>query len=85
MDVKCAIVFSLENIDFEPVAKPNRALIAERISWWNIAIYYAIACGLSWAIWAPVDNIWIRELHTFSVWSHMPRGLCKNLQAGLSL
>lgn len=45
---------SLENIETEPVPTPNRALVSTRTTWRHMAIYYAIACGSSWAIWAPV-------------------------------
>jgi len=45
---------NLKNIQAEPVPTPNRALIPARTTWRYIVIYYAIACGSSWAIWAPV-------------------------------
>src|ERR1035437_11005911 len=33
-----------------PIPVPMRA----RTKWRQIAIYYAIACGVSWTIWAPL-------------------------------
>src|ERR1039457_4214755 len=33
-----------------PISVPMRA----RTKWRQIAIYYAIACGVSWTIWAPL-------------------------------
>ncbi len=36
----------------EPAIRPN--LVSARTTWRHISIYYAIACGSSWAIWAPV-------------------------------
>ena len=56
--VKCAIVFgqmgNLEKSKSEPAPTPTLALVPARTTWRHIAIYYAIACGSSWAIWAPV-------------------------------
>lgn len=46
------MVFSRMDNESEPAPKPNLAFA--RTTWQHIAIYYAIACGLSWAIWAPV-------------------------------
>ena len=38
----------------EPVPAWNRGCISTPLAWRYIAIYYAIACGFSWAVWTPV-------------------------------
>ena len=45
---------NLENIRPASVQKPNLEQMTACTSWRHVAIYYAIACGSSWAIWAPV-------------------------------